>query len=497
MSLIQHTLTRLITPVAQRGNLVAQQSLAIKQLLSLALADISGVIGPVLEISEAYCKAQVEFFNFIMEDEDYPTLPLDLRLALAKLAVLWSQLKSQVGLLTFTQGLPNVTFTGKGIFREAGATSTLESLLSAPTVLGLSIAQFWSMSLPGQGNLGRLSAMDLVLPQPLDFDVFREHASMMKEVVPMVPSVPPLLAVLTQARTPTFTQALVKAGRAVVVEDGATLPQIAQQYMGDADQWRVIASINQLRPPYLSNDPTDQLGEVVGNRVLSVATVIGENTATLTDVSSLYQDQRIRFDFNFTTQMMTVLSVDSVQSEVTFQEEFTFAFSTASVITIYNPSYSVLGRVLKPGDLILIPTSDTSAVFSQKQNPLALAHIYGVDVGVNDQKQLTVTEGDLTLVSGRFNLVQALKHRIETEKGELFFYPQFGCDLQKWIGHKALPFYGFLASIDVRQTVLRDPRIQSILDFNGEIDGDKLLLDMTVLTRNQDQFPMPRFSLDV
>ena len=42
-----------------------------------------------------------------------------------------------------------------------------------------------------------------------------------------------------------------------VIYSGDTIQSIAQKYLGDEKQWPVIASLNRLRNPYISDNPEE------------------------------------------------------------------------------------------------------------------------------------------------------------------------------------------------------------------------------------------------
>src|SRR5262249_4462138 len=161
-----------------------------------------------------------------------------------------------------------------------------------------------------------------------------------------------------------------------------------------------IATFNTLRNPYISDNPADQLGNVQGTRVLQVATSIGLSTATLVNVQDLFRDQRILFDSDLSRQTLTVVSVNRDTQVVTFAETFQFAFPTSSVLTVYNPSYDLLGRVLRTGDIVFVLSDDlagSQGTLLERIGSPDQRRLYGQDLHVL-QGALTIAEGDLGLV---------------------------------------------------------------------------------------------------
>lgn len=128
-------------------------------------------------------------------------------------------------------------------------------------------------------------------------------------------------------------------------------------------------------------------------------------------------------------------------------------------------------RVLLTGSRIKIPT--TVAEAAQADND-------GADILLVDcylpKGRLTVDSatGDLSVVSGRENLRQAIKHRIETDPGELIFHPEYGCKLQRRRGSKNNAVALLIGRMDVQDALEQETRLKRINKITTTGTGDVL-----------------------
>lgn len=487
-SQIEHWLPR----VARYGERLARQGEAIFTLSENASAEVVSILGPAVVLGLAVAKAHQTIFAWILDDSSLETFPLTLQARIAQQADAWHVLRAALGRIAFTRRLPNL----RAIEGQTGI--SLEEILATATGAGVSFADFWSVSLYGQASLERLIRSDFTLTRAVDFDPLAEEAVVLSDVVPRIPDVPTMLTAIRDARTVPYADLVVAEGLAVAVQGGDTLATVAGRHLGDSNQWRALAELNGLRSPYISESAVDQLGAVVSQKTLTTATLIGTSFAVLANINGLYRDQRIRFVSGANDETMTVISLVPATSTVQFAESFTLAFNTASVVTVYNPTYDVRGRVLRPGDILVLPGSTglRSRTVVQRNSVGNPALVYGTDI-ILQHGDLVATNGDLALVSGTDNLVQALRHRFQVERGQLSFHPNYGSGLKQHLAWKAKPFFTFLTEIEAQQTAIRDPRIAAIEHFESTVEGDLMSMTMMVRTHAHEQFPVPRFFLDV
>lgn len=148
-----------------------------------------------------------------------------------------------------------------------------------------------------------------------------------------------------------------------------------------------------------------------------------------------------------------------------------------------TPPYIVSDRaqasagVLVYGDTLIIPAA------SGEMSP---GKTWAEDVFLRDVSLrgglVSIVDGDVAVVEGRENLKQALTHRVQTEPGELIFHADYGCRVHEQKGRKNTAVASLLGGAFVRDAVVEDPRIASILSAYVGVDGDAIRIDVKAET---------------
>lgn len=128
--------------------------------------------------------------------------------------------------------------------------------------------------------------------------------------------------------------------------------------------------------------------------------------------------------------------------------------------------------VLLSGSMIRLPAP--VSVVTSTTDP---ERVFETDIRLNDG-ELGVLNGDFDVVSGRANLHQALVHRIETERGELIFHPEYGSRVRSLIGAVNGPTSTLLAAQYAKSAVQADPRISKVTQTVAATDGDSIRVDV-------------------
>lgn len=92
--------------------------------------------------------------------------------------------------------------------------------------------------------------------------------------------------------------------------------------------------------------------------------------------------------------------------------------------------------------------------------------------------ELQVRDGDLAIVDGADNYVQALAHLVVTEPGDLLFHPGYGAGLRRFIGKSNSRAKALLASGLVKRAILNDDRTVEVPLANVTVEGDVLRIDV-------------------
>jgi hypothetical protein len=106
----------------------------------------------------------------------------------------------------------------------------------------------------------------------------------------------------------------------------------------------------------------------------------------------------------------------------------------------------------------------------------------GVDLEINADGDLKMSNlKDLKLVAGVNNAAQALRLKLEVEKGSLPYHPAIGTQLQ--IGEKTKD--AFTIKTSVLNSILLDPRFASAR-VTVTVSGGIYILDIAVVLKNTD-----------
>ncbi|WP_295455819.1 DUF2634 domain-containing protein [uncultured Thiodictyon sp.] len=120
------------------------------------------------------------------------------------------------------------------------------------------------------------------------------------------------------------------------------------------------------------------------------------------------------------------------------------------------------------GDTILIPWVGNSA-----RVPTPIDN-FGVDLALPHGRLAATASGDLALVVGADNVVQALSHRIRTPRGEITYHPEYGSHVALALGLPTQPFISLMAATWVYECLAEEPRIARVLAVDARASGDAL-----------------------
>lgn len=145
-----------------------------------------------------------------------------------------------------------------------------------------------------------------------------------------------------------------------------------------------------------------------------------------------------------------------------------------------NPA-EVSDKVLLYGALLLVPAPRPTVLAS-----LDPALVFERDLSLR-AGQLTASGGDFELFDGVPNLKQALIHAVSTEKGELLFHRDYGCDVARLKGELNGPVADLLAAAYVSSTLKADSRVKEVIAARAETVGDELRVDADIVPINDRQ----------
>jgi len=188
------------------------------------------------------------------------------------------------------------------------------------------------------------------------------------------------------------------------------------------------------------------------------------------------------FDQTLEELVLLVLGDTSALQAVISYNDLDYPYLSAT------PTYQKgINNLLTPGDSIYLPfpADLTSGDLNIKINPNKLKKdVYDELLG-RDVKLIKTTQGttgvaqfnlalsptgDLDVIAGKDNMMQAIDIKLNTERGELTPHPEFG--IVSVIGNKGTRNLNFNLHLSLNDTMLSDGRIKELTNTYVKISGD-------------------------
>lgn len=273
--------------------------------------------------------------------------------------------------------------------------------------------------------------------------------------------------------------------RYYAVSQGETLQQIARVALGNAEDWVVLATLNNLRYPYISEDPRDLLGHPQSEGRLALDAIAGSSFAFVEGFDNQPKAGQMLYFVSPTAaggEAVRITSVEVSTGMIQFEPEIKNNWSQGNPVVIYPDPADLKTTVLRPGDLLKLPGESNIQDFTLDRQEWET--LLGEDIALDENGQLLFDGGDLATYNGVDNLVQQLQHRLATSYGELPYHKDYGSELPDALGETASPYFILLAKALVRESLLRDPRISDVTNISVQVDGDTVLIDCFVEVSN-------------
>lgn len=250
---------------------------------------------------------------------------------------------------------------------------------------------------------------------------------------------------------------------------GLTIEGIAARYLGDPQRWLEIATLNNLREPYIDEDGFQ----------LSLLSNASGRQLTVNSDTDLYIGQRIIVRSSTQSpSARVILGIDRL-SDTSFlltldglPDLDNFTTTNSAYIQAYLPgTCNSQQKIFIPSDLPVPPDSSIIPPPGTTNDPLT--GLSKVDWLLQDNGDLAVNNyGDFRYSSGITNIVQALRIKFGTQAGTVLLHKNFGLNVKVGTISSELQIQELFNSIN--NMVTQDPRFTGVSKLQINLNGTTL-----------------------
>jgi len=265
----------------------------------------------------------------------------------------------------------------------------------------------------------------------------------------------------------------------VPVPFGLNIEQVAQRYLGDRNRYIEIATLNNLRDPYIDQD---------GFQRLLLSNGQGRQI-TVSDATNLYVGQKVVLRSRVVTAFTRNITAIETISEGTILLTFDGVPNLDSLLLVDTALIQAyLPGTVNSQDQIYIPTdlpSDPDDGIKLPNGVLAdsIVGLSKVDFLLTDDMDVAINSyGEFRYAAGMTNLVQALKIKFSTERGSLMSHPEFGLGIKPGSMNSDLEIKELYKQIDTM--IKADSRFAGVGTMQIRLNGPALEISVLVRLRN-------------
>ena len=272
----------------------------------------------------------------------------------------------------------------------------------------------------------------------------------------------------------------------VPVPFGLTVEGIAQRYLGDAQRWLEIVTLNNLRDPYIDENGFQYplLSNATGRQI------------TVSSNQNLYLGQRVLLQSSTQTpNARAILGIDQL-SDTSFLLTLdgqpnldNFVTADGAYLQAYLPgTVNSQQKIFIPSDLP-IPT-DPNIIVPSSASGDPLTGLSKVDWLLTDSGDVAVNNyGDFRLAWGMTNIIQALKIKLGTVSNTVLLHPDFGAGIKPGTINADISAKQIFSTIN--KTVQQDSRFDGISSLQITLNGPVLTIALgIILANNTGVFPL-------
>jgi len=266
----------------------------------------------------------------------------------------------------------------------------------------------------------------------------------------------------------------------VPVPFGKNVEQIALRYLGDAQKWLEIVTLNNLRDPYIDEDGFKRslLSNATGRQI------------TINNIENLYIGQRVLIGSTAQAQsarrILDLGRLSDTSFLVTLDGEADldpYTIADLAYMQAYLPgTVNSQQKIFIPSTLP-VPESDNIVIPASVQ-AVDLVGLSKVDWLLTESGDLaTNSYGDFRYAAGITNLIQAIRIKLSTPKGRLITHPEFGMGIRPGVMTSEVDVQDIYNSIN--KMIEDDSRYQGLDSLQITINGPTLSINMGVMIAGQ------------
>lgn len=261
---------------------------------------------------------------------------------------------------------------------------------------------------------------------------------------------------------------------------GLTIEGIAQRYMGDAQAWLEIATLNNLRDPYIDENGFQYslLSNADGRQII----IASDQNLYLGQPITLYSStqspvSRNILDIEELTSSSFLITLDGLPNLDIFLVE------DQAYLQAYLPgTVNSQQKIYIPSNISVSDTPTVIVPAIASVDPLT--GMSGVDILLASTGDLAINNfGDFRLSYGMTNIVQALNIKMGTQAGTVLLHPEFGLSVAPGASAADTDVTQIYSSINTM--IQQDPRFSGINSLNVSLSGPTLSINMAVQLANQ------------
>jgi hypothetical protein len=269
------------------------------------------------------------------------------------------------------------------------------------------------------------------------------------------------------------------------------MEQIAMRYLGDPQRWLEIATLNDLREPYLDQNGFQYplLSNADGRNI-----VVGNN-------DDLFIGQSIFLFAN--GQIPTARNITNIVTLSTTSFLITLdGLANLDIFTTAGQAYlqGYLPGTVNSMNSIWIPSDQQAPPFDQISIPASVANVKLVGISKCDWLVNTSTgdlvidsSGDFQLAAGINNLIQALSFKFSCTLGTCLLEPTFGLPFK--VGSSIADFNAKTTYNQISSMITADPRFSGVSGLQVTQNGPSLGITLGVQLSGQTGLFPVSFSL--